>query len=80
MSNRGTSATAVAAGAVLRASNKEDAPQRYIRSSYGILRNEPYDPNFPPHKKAPRSFDRLDGISYVKNTIDWVIKLVSSAL
>jgi hypothetical protein len=70
----------VASGAVLRASNKQDGPERIIRSSYGILRREPYDPNSVAHKRGTRTFDRLDGVSYVKDTIDWVIKLVSSTL
>ncbi|KAL2141237.1 hypothetical protein VTI28DRAFT_2650 [Corynascus sepedonium] len=69
-----SSATAVARGAVLRAFNKEQGPRRYARSSYGILRTEIWE-EFPEHKEAKVAYDPHDGLPYVFNTIDWVLKL-----
>ncbi|KAJ9133270.1 Hsp70 family protein-like protein [Pleurostoma richardsiae] len=61
--------TAVASGAVLRALNKENGPSRKARSSYGILRTEPYG-EYPEHK-GPVYNDPQDGLRYIKDTIDW---------
>ncbi|KAB5518088.1 hypothetical protein GE09DRAFT_1045090 [Coniochaeta sp. 2T2.1] len=69
-----TAITAVACGAVLRAVNKEQGPKRHARSSYGILRREPYM-EFPEHEGAPKYHDPHDGLPYVVNTVDWVLKL-----
>ncbi|RYP76031.1 hypothetical protein DL770_007309 [Monosporascus sp. CRB-9-2] len=68
--------TAVASGAVLRALNKERGPERYARSSYGIIRSEPYKEH-EEHElaKATPTMDKCDGELYVNNTIDWVLKL-----
>ncbi|RYP47954.1 hypothetical protein DL768_006109 [Monosporascus sp. mg162] len=68
--------TAVASGAVLRALNKERGPERYARSSYGIIRSEPYK-QYEEHElaKATPTMDKCDGDLYVNNTIDWVLKL-----
>ncbi|KAI1350063.1 hypothetical protein F5Y01DRAFT_165372 [Xylaria sp. FL0043] len=68
---RQNSVAAVASGAVLRALNKNDGPKRSIRSSYGIRRDEPYDPKF--HRSAKPYRDPVDGLMYVR-TIDWVIQ------
>ncbi|KAK0653120.1 hypothetical protein B0T16DRAFT_407468 [Cercophora newfieldiana] len=68
-------ATAVARGAVLRAFNKERGPARHARTSYGVLRTEPYG-DFPEeHSEANWTWDKHDGMAYVKGTIDWVFKL-----
>ncbi|KAK2601848.1 hypothetical protein QQS21_004631 [Conoideocrella luteorostrata] len=68
--------TAVASGAVLRALNKEQGPQRKARSSYGILRAEPFG-TCDEHKGLRPSYDRHDGHAYIRNTIDWVLKRAS---
>ncbi|OCL14979.1 hypothetical protein AOQ84DRAFT_307992 [Glonium stellatum] len=70
-----TPGTAVASGAILRALNKEDGPARFIRSSYGFLRTEPYEPEVTPaHVGVKPSYDHLDGNQYIRDTIDWVVK------
>ncbi|KAJ3547643.1 hypothetical protein NM208_g1412 [Fusarium decemcellulare] len=65
---------AVASGAVLRALNKEQGPSREARSSYGILRTEPFG-EYPEHENLKPSYDAHDGQPYIMNTIDWVLKL-----
>ncbi|KAF5649978.1 Hsp70 chaperone protein [Fusarium sp. NRRL 52700] len=65
---------AVASGAVLRALNKANGPERVARSSYGILRTEPFR-QYPEHAGLKPSYDRHDGMPYIKQTIDWVLKL-----
>ncbi|KAF5975590.1 Hsp70 chaperone protein [Fusarium coicis] len=65
---------AVASGAVLRALNKANGPERIARSSYGILRSEPFG-QWPEHQGLNPSYDRHDGQPYIKQTIDWVLKL-----
>ena len=68
----------MATGAVLRALRKEDGPARIIQSSYGILRTEPHDPKlYEAHKDARPYLEPLNGVKYVKDTIDWIIKKVS---
>lgn len=72
-----SSATAVASGAVLRALNKENGPRRFARSSYGLLRSEPYG-DYPEQQKGVRPYyDPDDGLPYVWQTIKWVVKRVS---
>ncbi|EMT64826.1 hypothetical protein FOC4_g10007517 [Fusarium odoratissimum] len=65
---------AVASGAVLRALNKANGPERIARSSYGILRTEPFG-QYHEHAGLKPSYDRHDGMPYIKQTIDWVLKL-----
>nr|KMM71950.1 Hsp70-like protein [Coccidioides posadasii RMSCC 3488] len=66
---------AVASGAVLWAmKNNEDDLEREIYCSYGLLRTEPYDPEFyPAHKSQSRRKrrDKYDNEFYIKNTIYW---------
>ncbi|ESZ92420.1 hypothetical protein SBOR_7179 [Sclerotinia borealis F-4128] len=63
--------TAVASGAVLRALDKKNGPERISQSSYGFLRHEPYDPQeYPGHKEAKTNENELDGEKYVA-TIDY---------
>ncbi|KAF5533797.1 hypothetical protein FPHYL_13559 [Fusarium phyllophilum] len=72
--DRNTIANAVSLGAVLRAMNKNHGPERRARSSYGILRAEPFK-EYPEHQGMNPSYDRHDGLPYIKKTIDWVLKL-----
>lgn len=72
-----SSATAVASGAVLRAFNKEQGPQRQARSSYGIMRTEHFG-EYDEHDGLKPSYDPYDGLPYIKKTVDWVLKLVIS--
>ncbi|QGI88865.1 hypothetical protein CEK26_000080 [Fusarium fujikuroi] len=65
---------AVASGAVLRALNKANGPERIARSSYGIMRSEPFE-LYDEHKGLTPSYDNHDGMAYIKRTIDWVLKL-----
>ena len=69
------SVTAVASGAVLRALNKEQGPSRQARSSYGILRSELFNKEVH-HKDLKPVWDDVDGMRYIKNTIDWILKKV----
>lgn len=50
-------------------------PRRHARSSYGILRTEPFG-EFPEHEGLKASYDQHDGLPYLVGTIDWVLKLV----
>ncbi len=50
---------------------------REARSSYGILRREYYG-DFPEHQGIRPSYDPIDGLPYIVNTIDWVLRRVSS--
>ncbi|KAF4972875.1 hypothetical protein FSARC_646 [Fusarium sarcochroum] len=65
---------AVATGAVIRALNKAQGPQRIARSSYGIMRTEPFK-EYPEHEGLKPSYDRHDGQPYIRQTVDWVLKL-----
>ncbi|KAF4449998.1 hypothetical protein F53441_6782 [Fusarium austroafricanum] len=65
---------AVSSGAVLRAMNKTQGPERRARSSYGILRAEPFN-EYPEHQGLKPFYDPHDGQPYIKKTIDWVLKL-----
>ncbi|KAF8849939.1 hypothetical protein BDZ45DRAFT_752274 [Acephala macrosclerotiorum] len=65
--NEQSSVTAIASGAVLRALNLEQGPQRIARSSYGFLRLEPYQPKVEPgHEEAELIIDQFLGKLYVK--------------
>jgi hypothetical protein len=71
------STTGVAHGAVLRAANKVDGPERRVRSSYGIYWTELYEPTvWKAHEKVNPWHDPVDGKKYLKNTIDWIINKV----
>ncbi|KAF4339125.1 hypothetical protein FBEOM_6945 [Fusarium beomiforme] len=77
---------AVSAGGVYRALNMENGPERIAQSSYGVLRDEPYEflededglpksrLEIPEHKGQQYVYDEHDGFPYVKNTILWVLK------
>ncbi|KAJ8062988.1 hypothetical protein OCU04_008233 [Sclerotinia nivalis] len=63
--------TAVASGAVLRALDKKNGPERISQSSYGFLRHEPWEPKvYPGHERAKPEESELDGEKYVA-TIDY---------
>ncbi|KAK7941501.1 uncharacterized protein PG986_013888 [Apiospora aurea] len=68
--------TAVASGAVLRAFNKELGPKRLARSSYGILRTEPFG-ECEEHEGLRPYYNPFDGQPYIKDTVDWILKLGS---
>ncbi|KAJ3547134.1 hypothetical protein NM208_g1670 [Fusarium decemcellulare] len=63
---------AVAKGAVLRALDKENGPDRLTKSSYGILRHEPYM-DHPEHRGQTPYTNPQNGEKYVLNTINWII-------
>ncbi|KAG4032827.1 hypothetical protein MFRU_006g02900 [Monilinia fructicola] len=64
--------TAVASGAVLRALDKKNGPERISQSSYGFLRYELWEPQrWHGHKKAKEpEANELDGEKYVP-TVDY---------
>ncbi|KAK6602224.1 hsp70 protein-like protein [Botrytis cinerea] len=63
--------TAVASGAVLRALDKKNGPERISQSSYGFLRHEPWQPRlYSGHERAKPDESELDGEKYVA-TIDY---------
>lgn len=69
--------SAVARGAVLRALNKQDGPNRISRSSFGFLHHEQYK-TFPEHEEAgvKPTKDSVDHYDSVNDTIRWVIQAV----
>lgn len=69
----------MASGAVLRAFNKELGPKRLARSSYGILRTEPFG-ECEEHEGLRPYYNPYDGQPYIKDTVDWILKLVRSKL
>jgi hypothetical protein len=74
--------TAVASGAVLRALNLEQGPERTAISSYGFLRIEPYQPSVEGregHLEATPTTDPFDGLPYVK-VIDYFMLRVGRIL
>lgn len=76
-----SNSTAIACGALVRASRKkEDGPKRHLQSSYGLLRREYHQPDaFEFHKEAKIYRDALDGKHYVK-TIEWPLVKVRSII
>lgn len=71
--------TAVACGAVIRALKKEAGPARILQSSYGFLRTEPYGTHEAHASQEPKP-DKVDGLDYIEDTIDWVITKVTPVL
>lgn len=66
---------AVSQGAVLRALDKKNGPARFARSSYGILRSEPWG-EFKEHSGQKPFVDPVTRDHYVWHTIYWVLKKV----
>ena len=59
----------------MRASNKELGPKRLARSSYGILRTEPFK-QWKEHDGLNPYYNPYDSQPYIKDTVDWILKLV----
>jgi hypothetical protein len=71
------STTAVARGAVLRALNKDNGPDRITGCSYGFLLQEHHRPDlYEAHRGVRPRWDHVDNEKYVRNTILWLIKTV----
>ena len=68
--------TAISAGAVYRALNKQNGPVRESLSSYGFLQDEEFDPALDAHKGKKVIFDPLDKKEYIDRCINWLIKKV----
>ncbi|RSL69654.1 hypothetical protein CEP54_002134 [Fusarium duplospermum] len=64
---------AVSQGAILRALDKKNGPARFARSSYGLLRSEPWG-NHIEHSGQKYSVDRVTGDDFLMNTVLWVLK------
>jgi hypothetical protein len=69
--------TAMAHGAVLRALDEEDELLRNSRSSYGFTTMEELNRDLEAHKNVKPHYDKVDGMAYVKNVINWTIKKVT---
>lgn len=69
------STTAVARGAVLRALQKKDGPERRLQSSYGFSRHEPYGDYSEHVGQAPKR-DGVDKQMYIWETIEWFLQKV----
>lgn len=70
----------VSQGAVLRAVNKKNGPQRLIDANFGIFREEEFNES----NQSRVSYDFIkhnyaNGLGYL-DTIDWLIKKVSARL
>ena len=72
--------SAVARGAVLRALNKENGPERKSRTSYGIICSDPFDKDNPRHRGLRGTRNPVDGELYIMNTIHWKIQEVGIVL
>jgi hypothetical protein len=66
---------AVSQGAILRALDKKNGPARFARSSYGLLRSEPWGDHIE-HSGQNYSVNRATGDHYILKTIYWVLKKV----
>ncbi|KAL6365550.1 hypothetical protein LRP88_01547 [Fusarium phalaenopsidis] len=64
---------AVSQGAILRALDKKNGPARFARSSYGLLRSEPWGDHIE-HSRQNYSVNRATGEHYILKTIYWVLK------
>jgi hypothetical protein len=53
----------------MRGYNKRNGPDRRIRSSYGVIRSEPYDPNREEHEDELAEGESFTEDLYVKDTI-----------
>ncbi|TAQ88600.1 hypothetical protein B7494_g3060 [Chlorociboria aeruginascens] len=66
---------AVSSGAVLRALNKDNGPDRIAQASYGLLHTEVYDRKSLTHRYArPEPPSELDGEVYVKTIVYFMVK------
>ncbi|KAH7177235.1 hypothetical protein DER46DRAFT_654490 [Fusarium sp. MPI-SDFR-AT-0072] len=65
--------SAASSGAVYRACNKANGPERITQCSYGILRTEPFG-DYQEHAKKKYTWNPHDGKAYIQNTIYWFLK------
>jgi hypothetical protein len=81
-SQHNTSATSVAAGAVMRAQNREGGPSRKPDLSLGVLRHIPYDEAMYSGEVLRQQLNYADKSkrTYIKDTIEWVIKVGQGTL
>lgn len=74
--------TVVSHGAVFRALNKENGPERTIQASFGLLQDERYNKNYDGHIQhryiTQGTMDPAEG--WAVDVIEWLIKLVCHAL
>lgn len=77
--NIGTSAVGVAAGAIMRARNKESGPKRTPQRSIGMIRHIPWEEDQYSKEvlRQPVTFAEISQREYIKRTILWLIKAVS---
>lgn len=67
----------MASGAVLRALDKKNGPERISQSSYGFLRHEPWQPRlYSGHERAKPDESELDGEKYVATIDYFMIKVI----
>lgn len=64
---------------MLRTLRKEEGPARYLQSSYGVLRSEPYMDHKEAHEQQQPWRDPVDGKNYVETTVRWLIHKVPDA-
>ncbi|OBT41085.1 hypothetical protein VE00_09322 [Pseudogymnoascus sp. WSF 3629] len=66
--------TAVVRGALIRANDKSDGPDRIPQLSYGVEIMEEYNAEkFSAHKGTRPTLDKIDGRYYVNDVISWLI-------
>lgn len=68
--------TIVSHGAVFRALNKENGPERKIMASFGLLQDERYNDQIEGHTLHYITQGTLDAEGYATNVIEWLIKKV----
>ncbi|KAF2103966.1 hypothetical protein NA57DRAFT_70177 [Rhizodiscina lignyota] len=64
---------AVSCGAVLRALDKENGPDRYTQCSYGLLRHMVHDEKSIPQQRGAQPWKGKDGLPYI-SSITWFIQ------
>lgn len=75
-----TGAAGVATGALIRALDKEHGPSRVPRQSIGVIQHLPLDQNLYSNEVLNQTSweeNPLDNEWYIKNTLRWIIKVVS---
>ena len=61
-------------GALIRANDKSDGPDRISQLSYGVEIMEEHNPErFSAHERVKPTVDKIDGRYYVNSTISWLI-------
>ncbi|KAH7250364.1 uncharacterized protein BKA55DRAFT_690596 [Fusarium redolens] len=73
--DRSTIPSSVSSGAVYRACNKANGPERIAQCSYGILGREPHMPDeYPEHRGQKYTRDPYDGDKYIPDIMTWILK------